>query len=591
MELPFENSKVFLPIEWHERLFVQTWYGRVHAASLDSHRLRSLDSLAIADEILNNLGNPNIPLYRTKASCEEALELLSKDHILRQGWQLQTERSLAALAEALKCKDEDTASPDFLTLVYHLRRLKSAATSDYRGHLILAIEKALSDRDADAIYDLTGRLLTRLVNEGYSLEGLFGIVANVLIRQTPPVNFARGFGITKDKVLSGESEYQIIMRLTGPSKLLPTQIGRIAFRQEPFGVTIETTPNNPIKTDFFRQGQRTYYAQITVSAREERSAGEEARRRLERVMDALRFELMHDLISVHDEFVYIIPNRPPAVSRLPSTVPNPKRNIRPAEFAEFLDRLTQLEASDRFSSETKSKMESALRYYRFSLDTPQLQNRFINSWTALEYLARDRKQRYIIDGVRQNVVPLLVLPYMRTLLMDFRDTLDTYRIKLPSLFAERYQVERYAALSLQQLLEIIRGEDFLQLQRGCSIYPGLQMSLNQFREQNLDNKKTGNYIKRHKQNVEWHITRLYGARNDIVHSADTSTRLTLLCANLEHYVKICIQEVLDVAFTYQDIASLEEIFAVQRHAMSLLFSDLEKNKDGLLLASMTGAVC
>ena len=355
MRLPTENSKQFLPSDPCQRLLIQSWFSRVHAASLDSYRVRSLDSLAIADEILNSLGNAFIPSYRTKSSCQEALQLLGKDHILRNGWTEITNRALAALTTAMQSKDKDTTGPDYLSLAYHLRRLKSAASEHYRGHLLQALETALADGNADAVDDLTGRLLTRLVNEGYSLEGLFGIVVHVLIRRTQPVDFQRAFDITKSKVLAADSLYQVIVRLTGPSQPLPERIGNIAFSPEPFGVTTGNAEG-----EFYQGGQRTYYARITVSAREERSAGEEARRSIERVMDALRFELIHDPISIHDEFICIPRERTAAMFRFPSTVPNPKSNILPEDFNAFLNRLADLYTSQRFSPETKSKVGSAL---------------------------------------------------------------------------------------------------------------------------------------------------------------------------------------------------------------------------------------
>ena len=586
MQLPKENSQLFLPPERCQRLFIQTWYSRVHTASLDTHRMRSMDSLAIADEILGSLGNTNVPLYRTKASCEEALLLLSQDQVLRDDWKPQTDRVLSALTTALKSKDEDTTCPDYLSLAYHLRRLKSEATAGYRDRLVHTIEDALAVGDWDAIHDTTGRLLTRLVNEGYSLEGLFGLVANVLIRRTRSVDFPRSLAAVKNKVLAVESEHEIIMRLTGPSKPLPGSIGSINFSQEPFGVSVGASDSA-----FFQRGQRTYYARIVVDAREERSAGEAARNRIERVMDALRFELVHDPISVHDEFICIPQDRPATVYRLPSTIPNPKKNIRPTEFADFLKRLSDLDSSDRFSMETKSKMQSALRYYRMSLDTPQLQNRLINSWTALEYLARERTQRSIIDGVRSNVTPLLVIPYLRVVLADFRETLGFTGAQMPAAVADNHGVPRYRDLELGQLLEVMRGPHFIQVQASCSAYPALQVALFRFQQSVRTSKKTATYIKTHKQNVEWHLTRLYGARNDIVHSADISTRLTLLCANLEYYVKLCIQEILEVAAAYQDIKSLEEIFAIQRQAMAFLLSDLEGGRDDVLKASLAGPIC
>lgn len=272
MRLPTENTKLFLPDDPCQRLFVQAWYSRVHSASLDTYRVRSLDSLAIADEILDSIGNPNSLLYRTKVSCEEAVQLLLCDHVLRANWSEVTARVQTALTAALKGKDEDTTGPDYLNLAYHLRRLKSSAEADYRGVLLRDLETALTGGDFDAVDDLTGRLLTRLVNEGYSLEGLFGIVANVLIRRTQPIDFDRSFAITKNKVLAGDTEYQVVVRLTGLSRALPARIGSIEFDQEPFGLT---PPREG--SDFFQEGRRRSFARVTVSAREERSAGEEAR--------------------------------------------------------------------------------------------------------------------------------------------------------------------------------------------------------------------------------------------------------------------------------------------------------------------------
>ena len=209
----------------------------------------------------------------------------------------------------------------------------------------------------------------------------------------------------------------------------------------------------------------------------------------------------------------------------------------------------------------------------------------------MEYLARDRTHEFIIDGVRGNIIPLLVIPYLRTLLADFRETLNFIQARLPQEIVSIYRVSFYRELNLQQLLEAIRGPFFIHIQASCSAYPALQIALYRFQQGIRDNKATASYIKTHRQNIEWHLTRLYGARNDIVHSADTSTRLTLLCANLEYYVKLSLQEIIEFASTYEDTNSLEEIFAVQRQAMNLLFSDLESGKDEVLNQSLIGTIC
>lgn len=110
MRLPTENSRLFLLTDQCQRPFIQAWYSRVHSGSLDTYRVRSL-------------GNLNIPVCRTKSSCEEAVVLLRNDYVLWGNWREATERVMTALTAALKIKDENTTCPDYLGLAYHLRRL------------------------------------------------------------------------------------------------------------------------------------------------------------------------------------------------------------------------------------------------------------------------------------------------------------------------------------------------------------------------------------------------------------------------------------------------------------------------------------
>src|SRR5438128_10826405 len=102
--------------EAHERFFVELWYGMTHDGSMDSHRVRCMNSRAIMRELNEELGIGLLAPEELKGLCAEALELLERDVVIHKYFA----KHLKVLAPLLKdppssedkSKGEDKKRPD-----------------------------------------------------------------------------------------------------------------------------------------------------------------------------------------------------------------------------------------------------------------------------------------------------------------------------------------------------------------------------------------------------------------------------------------------------------------------------------------------
>ncbi len=90
-----------------------------------------------------------------------------------------------------------------------------------------------------------------------------------------------------------------------------------------------------------------------------------ARKKLDDILDLIRFELEIDVISVKPDFVSV--STDPSGVRvypLPSQVPNPRKNIEPDEFMAFVSKSEMLLRTRYLILSQRRKLGSAFHFYR-----------------------------------------------------------------------------------------------------------------------------------------------------------------------------------------------------------------------------------
>lgn len=269
MRIIRENEITKLTLERSERVFIELWYGMVHRNSLDSHRVRCMNSQNILRELSDLLSKtlPNIG-DEVKRVAQEALKIVGEDRVVNEHFSKNWMR-LKPLIETLMGKD---VSKNAL-IRYFVRDFLQELGESYKESVLSELRKAIFDtKSEDDVFRYTGTLLSLLIDEGHSIEELFAIIQNVFIsnRSASPRSFQENFDFLCQMVVRDKSSYEIIFRLAGcrKSDLIPEQIAGIRFER---AVTLESATERV--GSFLCPGQNVLFARIDVISQDDRSAG------------------------------------------------------------------------------------------------------------------------------------------------------------------------------------------------------------------------------------------------------------------------------------------------------------------------------
>lgn len=301
---------------------------------------------------------------------------------------------------------------------------------------------------------------------------------------------------------------------------------------------------------------------------------------LEEVLDLIRFELEQEVLSIDQEFVSNrIDKRTSRVFRLPGHIPNPQKNINKDSFQIFIKTVGGTFQSDPAARESRERLKSAFRFYRMGRDAQEFENKFLNWWTGLEYLLRVDERGSIIGEIERRFLPLMVLNYTKKHLETYRNSLSYCKIQIPENTLEQFGISNLREIGLAELFSLIHDPNAYDgIKKQIEHFPAVYFHLQRFKDQTKSPKAILEFLNRHEQHLKWHINRIYRIRCDIVHSAEYSLNLTLLCANLEYYLKSILSTVLEQLNRNSAIISLSEVFARIEHACSILKHELHSGK-------------
>lgn len=367
MRIINDTNLIKLPDDSTCRFFVQIWYSMVHRNSLDSHRVRSMNSLNILRELGDLISKEDLPniLDDIKRAAEEALDIMQKDKIISLHFKGLLERIKPLLEEIIKASKSKGIkdSPSFFMLRYLTRDFTTDLIQRYKHCIIEELEKSIfKTKSEDNIFAYTGTLLSVLIDEGHSIEELFGFAKNIFVERRGDTAYAfeKSFNFMKRLIDHPDYEYDIIFRLEGFKKkeLVPSIIGDVEFLE------IFTIESDERVSAFLSPGLNVLLGKTRVKAQDDRSAGAIAKKKLDDILDLIRFEMEHEIITVSQEFVSLrLSNSSSRVFKLPSQIPNPNKNITAEEFEQFVKSISEVLDSKTIHRESKERIKSAIRFY------------------------------------------------------------------------------------------------------------------------------------------------------------------------------------------------------------------------------------
>ncbi|HZS80562.1 MAG TPA: hypothetical protein VFA14_03935, partial [Herbaspirillum sp.] len=450
--------------------------------------------------------------------------------------------------------------------------------------LITHVEEIPVENRNEHIHVLTGNLLSTLLDQGASVESLFQLYRQVIsaTRQGKDYVFDKKFSLLSKLITQAPKKFHVVFAVDNVSNAgsFPNAIGSVNFLSQP---PAANNPKPPV-IRYLTAYPKRLFAKVEVETKDYRTAGTEAYAAINNILDLVRFEYERERLHLPDEFVITSSeqNQNYRIFPIPKVVPNPIASVDNAGLQEFVQSVNELMANSGFQEDGSSRVQSAFRQYRIGSDTHIFENKLINWWTAVEYLAKgSNAQGGIGQAVENALTPVLCLGYINKLLLSFRNALVDLKVQLTD-------------QTTRQLIQLkdLTPKEIYQLFKTPAQHPDIFASIKDpFLKHKLKNfldsistpKDTEIMLKAHEQRLRWHIQRLYRARCNIVHSAERIVNAALLCANLEFYLKMVLTELLRLIHAIPQISGPKEFFDRQTYAYDKLMADLRTNKDDRLL--------
>lgn len=635
MRLDQQLNAAALSINSRQQFFLSAWFNLVHQYSLDSYRVRVMNPLNILRE-LRRMFDPPASDDDRKMVAQEALDILHNHPVItaNAGKHTGLPDAVAFITEAVESKDGGFKK-NVLLLRSFMREAETALEQHFLADCFTWMEATLctvppgeTQAQLTASYVSIERVCRDIVSvahdQGFSLESLFhlyrlllprepsgagmprtqpemagaagtanlaqpaGIAAPLKPGQAVPVgaagvpapapepyDFAARFGRLKSEIMAPPREHRVVFAVSGAPRVSSVccgSFGSVVISQES-----PVQNGSAIVRGLFAEAPRRLFASAVVKSRDGRSAGLQAYGEIGQILDLMRFEYDTPSIRAGTRFLLWDEDKYRLLA-LPELVPNPEADPPTKTLEEFVLHLTGLAARDPSQTETRDRIFSAFRLYRLGTGANMFDNKLVNWWTGLEYLTSGVKNgRDIGEAVKAALAPTLTLTYLPKHLVAIRSVLGTMNVEV-DVAGVTVSVKQCSNAQLYAVLK--DAAQTAAVLSACASQPYVWKHLAAFIEGVKTPARTAELIKAHDRRIRWQIERIYRTRCDIVHAGRQVITASLLCANLEFYLRMTLKSMLKGFSNVSTLMGPAEFFERRRHQLTQVLEQLQPSKGG-----------
>lgn len=584
MRIDKTNPYSQLTLTPNQAFFLECWFNLGHEESTDAERVSVLNPMIGLQELLDLYGFGS-NFGGDQKRLDVALELRG---ILERNFML-TKLSYKGLAGRLISQFSDAnnnskhekparAINKNRVLISSLANqllacLEQHYIQDTFDELSLAIgQPPAADWQAQSalfqkIRQLSEDLASSLIWRGAGLWELFSYYRNILVKDlNAGQDFDAVFATFRSKAVLTSNEYSV--KFTLRNEALVAAINR---------------EGGSINFDHFTlqsQNAKDMSAETVLTAMSASIAGSQAFDVLGKVVDALSYTLGREHIVVQKH--YLVRDAITGVEKqfeLRKLVPNPVYEFPPEKFSRLIG---SLGATVGVEGHRDNKILAAFRLYRIGASTENLEAKFVTYWSALESISRDAGYAGAHDDekVAGAVAPCMVVDYVNKRLTSFIKALRHTNISVLAL-DDGQQLDLTTLTNTSFFGYLQKAADSDKFIFALEDYPYFKYQLSRFSELCQDPAKLLKVLNRHHEKVKLQVKRIYRARNLITHTGGKVGSLEFLCAHLEHYLKTCVNSIVDVMFEIPTVKTPEE--ALVRYAFYLenIKSGLKESTDGM----------
>ncbi|RYY02144.1 MAG: hypothetical protein EOO53_13995 [Gammaproteobacteria bacterium] len=559
----------------NQRFFLGCWNNLTDEESVDSDRISVMSAVTGLIELngLYSLGKTFNGDEKRISVGIEVCALLKKDMLLEKPHYKNIKDQLTALLDKNAKQNNVHSVNGRQILVGSLaKELIQLTNTHYVADALTELSSLLSpvfslneDPERDHFYKIlqvTHHLIAALIAEGAHLAELSWIYRNVLAKSSPKT-FSERFNKLTKILLQEKEQYKVVINLKNhgfSQKVLDygghITIGDFGIRNQALGICEATTVLEA----------KSFYRAANI-----------AHEKLNDILDLLSHPMGRSVIVMGRSYdVELINETAPEKLQLEleRLVPNPTYIFSSEKFKKYVESIAAFLVK---TSGKKTPIFDAFRLSRIGITSQNLESKFLTYWTALETLTNNvfvtdhAKDLRIADAI----TPCITIDYINKRLASFLGAFKELNIN--QVTDKTNIVTNFTSISSLQFFKAMQNRDFCDaVYDATANQPYLQYQFKRFAYYCIFPHKLRDILENHQTKIKWQIQRIYRARNAIVHAGLKVNHLELLCANLEHYLKISLSSITDLLSNSASIESSEECFVRYDYAVSDILKNLKQ---------------
>ena len=515
----------------------------LHKDTLDSFRVRTNNVISILHElsqILEGWLEGNIKRFETVDCCiKEAQGLIKKDECIVFSFlnkQLLKEELDSYIANSRQKKNEVDAAGTkqllfLIDTIYSSNNLIYLKKCIEKIHELLNLETDIPDTDfvptIDNINYYISSLCCEFLRLGYSRVYLYTYF-KVFLENKKNIPFEKAFSKMKENFLSNtEKDFTVIFKLEFQDKVAAQRAtNKITNIVEELPQTIQDLitrqPSYKISNAFIR-----YY----IVEKKALDTG---------IVTRLAYE------ELSNDFDFNLENI--ATLKMPSTALVINESFIRNEKVYYFDNGEDIVATESqplgeainnikqktLSKDIQDRLCSALRHLRIGDQQTEIEQRFINYWIALEFIfASPRSSESTFERIKKYLPEVLECCYVKRNILYINKWLRGKRLL--------EDLASWDELSDQDRDTIIGEVDILTRYRLLKLKARMHHT-----------DKMLEYIKNHRNNLEFHVTRIYRLRNELIHEAAIKQDMVNVTSNLRFYLVFILNQLIAFLIERED---------------------------------------
>lgn len=530
-----------------QKIFVESCIELCDPKSLDSYRARVAGPIYILEELyklVDDWKKAKLKSFETLASCrDETIIILKEDKCINYG-----RVSKVAFIDILNSlKDQkDNLENNLPRAEYYIYYLLTV-NKDYIKSTLESIKSIMSttyvtaedeNMAACALVSKTGFLITEIINFGFTKGFIIRLLRGIFVFNKGG-SFEDCWSAFYGRILSQDKEnYSVIFKGYILESLL-NDVNILTLKREVMEdevAKVDVLKGISKFRKFLQAAVNQRFMVKSVAALDHYQALKIAKSELGTMLDLMHLGYCNLKIDLRESALVVNHNSPEKADfQTIHFQANDVFTSNDAIYSNLSIKLVAIESKRFIAQEVVAKIESAIRYLRAGSEAVELEQKFLNYWIGLEniFSTHDINAKTFLR-IRTHLSTAHAVSYARRNLHDFHKSLN------------RMNARQYLPAFNDDLAYLMDVTTYDLVIAQSAEQPFLALRAQTLKDSYFgDSKHCEETIKRHKLNVERHLTRMYKIRNELVHNAATFQKIENITSNLRYYLVFVLNKLIE----------------------------------------------